>query len=228
VNEAKFELLNVIEIARQTSQGMDYLHAKNIIHRDLKSNNIFLHDDNFTVKIGDFGLATVKSRWSSSGQQAQQPTGSILWMAPEVIKMSEENPYTFQSDVYAFGIVLYELLTGTLPYCHISDKDQILFMVGCGFLKADMMKLRTDTPKALRRLLDMCLSYSRDSRSSFRNVLVSLENLMSSLPKIHKSLSEPILNRTNLQNEDLLSATCSSPKTPVNANMSSFTFASHV
>jgi len=135
VNEAKFELLNVIEIARQTSQGMDYLHAKNIIHRDLKSNNIFLHDDNFTVKIGDFGLATVKSRWSSSGQQAQQPTGSILWMAPEVIKMSEENPYTFQSDVYAFGIVLYELLTGTLPYCHISDKDQILFMLGCGFLR---------------------------------------------------------------------------------------------
>jgi len=228
VNEAKFELLNVIEIARQSSQGMDYLHAKNIIHRDLKSNNIFLHDDNFTVKIGDFGLATVKSRWSPSGQQAQQPTGSILWMAPEVIKMSEDNPYTFQSDVYAFGIVLYELLTGTLPYCHISDKDQILFMVGCGFLKADMVKLRTDTPKALRRLLDTCLSYSRDARTSFRNVLVSLENLMSSLPKIHKSLSEPILNRTNLQNEDLFSANCSSPKTPVNANMSSFTFASHV
>lgn len=226
VNEAKFELLNVIEIARQTSQGMDYLHAKNIIHRDLKSNNIFLHDDNFTVKIGDFGLATVKSRWSSSGQQAQQPTGSILWMAPEVIKMSDENPYTFQSDVYAFGIVLYELLTGTLPYCHISDKDQILFMVGCGFLKVDMVKLRTDVPKALRRLLMMCLSYSRDERSSFRNVLVSLENLMSSLPKIHRSLSEPILNRTNLQNEDLFSASCSSPKTPVNANMASFTFAS--
>jgi len=228
VNEAKFELLNVIEIARQTSQGMDYLHAKNIIHRDLKSNNIFLHDDSYTVKIGDFGLATVKSRWSSSGQFKQQPTGSILWMAPEVIKMSDENPYTFQSDVYAFGIVLYELLTGTLPYCHVSNKDQILFMVGCGFLKPELEKLRTDTPKALRRLLENCLNYSRDERSNFRNVLVSLENLMSSLPKIHRSLSEPILNRTNLQNEDLFSANCSSPKTPVNANLSSFTFASHV
>ena len=42
-----------------------------IFFRDLKSNNIFLHDDNFTVKIGDFGLATVKSRWSPTGQQAQ-------------------------------------------------------------------------------------------------------------------------------------------------------------
>jgi serine/threonine protein kinase len=51
-----------------------YLHAKNIIHRDLKSNNIFLHDDNFTVKIGDFGLATVKSRWKDS-QPVRQPTG---------------------------------------------------------------------------------------------------------------------------------------------------------
>jgi len=248
VNEAKFELLNVIEIARQTSQGMDYLHAKNIIHRDLKSNNIFLHDDNFTVKIGDFGLATVKSRWSGSGQQyKQQPTGSILWMAPEVIKMSEDNPYTFQSDVYAFGIVLYELMTGTLPYNHVSNKDQILFMVGCGFLSPAMEKLRNDTPKALRRLLDNCLNYTRDDRPAFRNVLVSLENLMSSLPKIHRSLSEPILNRyynhtilqysiihnhhafrTNLQNEDLFSNNCSSPKTPVNANLSSFTFASHV
>ena len=48
-----------------------------VLFRDLKSNNIFLHDDNFTVKIGDFGLATVKSRWSGSGQQYKQVTTSV-------------------------------------------------------------------------------------------------------------------------------------------------------
>jgi len=227
VNESKFELLNIIEIARQTSQGIDYLHAKNIIHRDLKSNNIFLHDDNFTVKIGDFGLATVKTRWTSSGQ-FKQPSGSILWMAPEVIKMSEDNPYTFQSDVYAFGIVLYELLTSTLPYSHISNKDQILFMVGRGFLKPAIERLRTDSPKALRRLLLDCLSYNREERPNFRQVLVGLENLMSSLPKIHRSLSEPILNRTNLQGDEIFGENCSSPKSPANPALNSFTFVSNV
>ena len=53
------------------------MHAKHIIHRDLKSNNIFLHDDNFTVKIGDFGLATVKQKWKDS-QQVKQPTGMYI------------------------------------------------------------------------------------------------------------------------------------------------------
>lgn len=221
VNETKFELLTLIEIGRQTAQGMDYLHAKNIIHRDLKSNNIFLHDD-LTVKIGDFGLATVKTLWSGS-QQFHQPTGSILWMAPEVIRMKEENPYSFRSDVYAFGVVLFELLAGQLPYSNINNKDQILFMVGCGYLRPDLNKLRSDTPKALKRLTVDCINFSRDERPIFRQILASLESLLRGLPKITRSASEPNLNRTQLQSDDVL-YTCASPKTPVNFQFGAFPF----
>lgn len=213
VNETKFKLNTLIDIARQAAQGMDYLHAKNIIHRDLKSNNIFLHDD-FSVKIGDFGLATAKVRWSGS-QQSNQPTGSILWMAPEVIRMKNLNPYSFQSDVYAFGIVLYEMLTEQLPYNHINNKDQILFMVGCGKLRPDLTKVRSDCPQALKRCVEDCIKFNRDERPLFRLLLNMLENMLRTMPKFHRSASEPNFTQTQLQNDDFLYM-CSSPKTPVN------------
>ena len=50
---------------------------------------------------------------------------SFFFQAPEVIRMKEENPYTFQSDTYAFGIVLFELVASQLPYSHINNKDQV-------------------------------------------------------------------------------------------------------
>ncbi|XP_065332513.1 raf homolog serine/threonine-protein kinase Raf [Cloeon dipterum] len=213
VMEIKFELLHLIKVAHQIAQGMDYLHAKNIIHRDLKSNNIFLRDD-LTVKIGDFGLATVKANWAGS-QQFHQPAGSILWMAPEVIRMQDESPYSFQSDVYAFGIVLYEVLTGLLPYGNIKNKDQILFMVGQGKLKPDFSKLRPDTPKGMRRLAKNCIKFQRDQRPLFKQILASLDSILYSLPKIQHSVSEPTLNSAQLQSDELLYE-CASPKTPVN------------
>ncbi|XP_019868638.1 raf homolog serine/threonine-protein kinase Raf [Aethina tumida] len=213
VQETKFALFTLIEIGRQTAQGMDYLHAKSIIHRDLKSNNIFLHDD-LTVKIGDFGLATAKTRWSET-QQNRQPTGSILWMAPEIIRMQEDNPYSLESDVYAFGIVLFEMLTGQLPYSHINNKDQILFMVGRGFLTPDLTKIRSDAPKALKRLTEDCIKFNRNERPLFRQIHASLEGLLRNHPKISRSASEPNMNRTQFQSDDFIYA-CPSPKTPVN------------
>uniref|UniRef100_A0A7N6AEH8 non-specific serine/threonine protein kinase n=1 Tax=Anabas testudineus TaxID=64144 RepID=A0A7N6AEH8_ANATE len=213
--ETKFEMIKLIDIARQTAQGMDYLHAKSIIHRDLKSNNIFLHDD-LTVKIGDFGLATVKSRWSGS-HQFEQLSGSILWMAPEVIRLQDKNPYSFQSDVYAFGIVLYELMSGALPYSNINNRDQIIFMVGRGYLSPDLSKVRSNCPKAMKRLMADCLKKKREERPLFPQILASIELLARSLPKIHRSASEPSLNRAGFQTEDFSLYACASPKTPIQA-----------
>ncbi|XP_055015878.1 serine/threonine-protein kinase B-raf isoform X2 [Boleophthalmus pectinirostris] len=213
--ETKFEMIKLIDIARQTAQGMDYLHAKSIIHRDLKSNNIFLHED-LTVKIGDFGLATVKSRWSGS-HQFEQLSGSILWMAPEVIRLQDKNPYSFQSDVYAFGIVLYELMSGALPYSNINNRDQIIFMVGRGYLSPDLSKIRSNCPKAMKRLMAECLKKKREERPLFPQILASIELLARSLPKIHRSASEPSLNRAGFQTEDFSLYACASPKTPIQA-----------
>uniref|UniRef100_A0A667X999 non-specific serine/threonine protein kinase n=1 Tax=Myripristis murdjan TaxID=586833 RepID=A0A667X999_9TELE len=200
VTETKFGTMRRIDVARQTAQGMDYLHAKNIIHRDLKSNNIFLHEG-WTVKIGDFGLATVKSRWSGS-QQVEQPSGSILWMAPEVIRMQDSNPYTFQSDVYGYGVVLFELMSGTLPYSSINNRDQIIFMVGRGYLSPDLSKLYSTSPKSMKRLIIDCLKFKRDERPLFPQILVAIEQVQDLLPKIERSASEPSLHRA-VHAEDL-------------------------
>ncbi|XP_063064126.1 raf-1 proto-oncogene, serine/threonine kinase a isoform X1 [Engraulis encrasicolus] len=210
--ETNFQMFQLIDIARQTAQGMDYLHAKNIIHRDMKSNNIFLHEG-LTVKIGDFGLATVKARWSGS-HQVEQPSGSILWMAPEVIRMEDNNPYSFQSDVYSYGMVLYELMTGELPYSQISSRDQIIFMVGRGYLCPDLSKLYKSCPKAMKRLVADCIKKSKDERPLFPQILSSIELLQHSLPKINRSTSEPSLHRAS-HTEDINSCTFTSMRVPV-------------
>ncbi|XP_066526872.1 RAF proto-oncogene serine/threonine-protein kinase [Hoplias malabaricus] len=194
VQDTNLQMFQLIDIARQTAQGMDYLHAKNIIHRDMKSNNIFLHDA-LTVKIGDFGLATVKTRWSGSHQV--EPSGSVLWMAPEVIRMQDNNPYSFQSDVYSYGIVLYELMTGELPYSMVANRDQIIYMVGRGYLSPDLSKLYKNCPKAMKRLVADCIKKSKDDRPLFPQILASIELLQHSLPKINRSASEPSLHRVS-------------------------------
>ena len=298
VTETKFDQRSLIDVSRQTAQGMHYLQlsiiimillfyiyilillliyfsAKSIIHRDLKSNNIFLHED-LTVKIGDFGLATVKSRFSqipaetttnnslgannqenksapisssssstiipsittspndnnlapiidtsssnsnsssnnsaknnnnsdnnsirtsnqsTSNQAGGQPTGSVLWMAPEVIRMVPPSPYSTQSDVYSFGVVLFELTSGLLPYSSLT-KDSILFMVGRGLLRPDLDEVDPKTPKPLVRLMMECCSFDPIKRPKFQQILASLESLLSSQPSISRSMSEPkSLNR---------------------------------
>uniref|UniRef100_A0AAQ5X4B3 RAF proto-oncogene serine/threonine-protein kinase n=1 Tax=Amphiprion ocellaris TaxID=80972 RepID=A0AAQ5X4B3_AMPOC len=191
---------------------LSYLHAKNIIHRDMKSNNIFLHEG-LTVKIGDFGLATVKARWSGS-HQVEQPSGSILWMAPEVIRMQDNNPYSFQSDVYSYGIVLFELMTGELPYSQIANRDQIIFMVGRGYLSPDLSKLYKNCPKAMKRLVADCIKKSKDERPLFPQILSSIELLQHALPKINRSASEPSLHRAS-HTEDINACTLTSTRLPV-------------
>jgi len=213
VKKEEVTVSKAIRIAIETAQGMEYLHSKKIIHRDLKSSNIFLSSDkdeaHNSVKIGDFGLAKSKKTSVRQGSDSNGPTGSLFWMSPEILNPKlvkpnegeEANPYTIQSDVYAYGVVLFELFSGELPYCNqpFLQPEILIYMVGSGRLSPDLKRLNpkrngngvtkcvgaTRTPEKMRRLMDNCIKYEYDQRpifdeSAHASVLLSLKEIEAS------------------------------------------------
>lgn len=99
-----------VHIMIQICQGVDQAHHQGVIHRDLKSQNIMI-DDELNVKIADFGIALS----SNEAEMTQTNTimGSVHYLAPELARGNVATP---ASDIYSLGILLYELLTGTVPF----------------------------------------------------------------------------------------------------------------
>nr|UMO80404.1 Serine/threonine protein kinase [Pandoravirus aubagnensis] len=107
----------VVKMAYQAAKGMHFLHSSGVVHRDLKSLNLLL-DAKWNVKVSDFGLTRFKSDLArAAGGDAVQ--GTVQWLAPEVLDESTNVDY-MQADVYAFGIVLWEMTTRCEPYAGMS------------------------------------------------------------------------------------------------------------
>ena len=122
---AKLSLWAKVRLMASASAGLKYLHDSRILHRDVKSSNflVFMSDMGGcpSIKIGDFGLAVAKME---SRSKTGSPTmGSQLWMAPEVL---EGAPHNERSDVFSFGIVLFEIATIDTPYRGYSTSAQSL------------------------------------------------------------------------------------------------------
>jgi WNK lysine deficient protein kinase len=97
---------------RQILEGLAYLHARGIIHRDLKCDNIFVNGSQGQVKIGDLGLAAVVTRRRRRGNAASCVVGTPEFMAPEVYA----EDYDERADVYSFGMCVLEMVTLEYPY----------------------------------------------------------------------------------------------------------------
>ena len=100
----------VIKIMSQILSGISYAHRNGVIHRDIKPHNILI-DKEGTVKITDFGIAVALSQ--NSITQTNSILGSVQYISPE---QARGNMVTKQSDIYSLGIVLYEMLTGVVPF----------------------------------------------------------------------------------------------------------------
>ncbi|KAG4944412.1 hypothetical protein JHK85_049058 [Glycine max] len=164
----KDRVIRALEIA----QAMQYLHEQKpkLVHRDLKPSNIFL-DDAMHVRVADFGHA----RFLGDEEMALTgETGTYVYMAPEVIRCE---PYDEKCDVYSFGVMLNELLTGHYPYVETEyGPTKIAIEVVEGNLRP---KLPCDDVGQLRELIDLiCLCWDKNpsTRPSFATITLCLKS----------------------------------------------------
>ncbi|KAJ0068502.1 hypothetical protein NL108_008878, partial [Boleophthalmus pectinirostris] len=143
--------------------GMNYLHLHKIIHRDLKSPNMLITYDD-AVKISDFGTSKELNDKSTKMSFA----GTVAWMAPEVIR---NEPVSEKVDIWSFGVVLWEMLTGEVPYKDV-DSSAIIWGVGNNSLQ---LPVPDSCPDSFKLLLRQCWNCKPRNRPSFRQILLHLD-----------------------------------------------------
>ncbi|XP_051052715.1 non-receptor tyrosine-protein kinase TYK2 isoform X2 [Phodopus roborovskii] len=127
-------LAQLLLFAQQICEGMAYLHGQRYIHRDLAARNVFLDNDRL-VKIGDFGLAKAVPEGHEYYRVREDGDSPVFWYAPECLK---ECKFYYASDVWSFGVTLYELLT----YCDSSQSPPTKFIELIGVTQGQMTVLR--------------------------------------------------------------------------------------
>ncbi|KAI5617677.1 mitogen-activated protein kinase kinase kinase 11-like [Silurus asotus] len=174
----------LVNWAVQIARGMQYLHSEaivTVIHRDLKSNNILLAHpieqkmEGNTLKITDFGLAR---EWQKTTKMST--AGTYAWMAPEVIKSST---FSKGSDVWSYGVLLWELLTGEAPYRGI---DGLAVAYGVAVNKLTL-PIPSTCPEPFAQLMSGCWDQDPHHRPSFASILAQLcaleQQVMEEMPQ---------------------------------------------
>ncbi len=154
IKSAPITTNEAINLAIQIAEGLEAAHKKGIVHRDIKSQNIMITNDG-KVKVMDFGLAKMKG--GSQLTKAGSTLGTLAYMAPEQAKGEEVDQ---QSDIWSFGVVLYEMLTGKMPFAGDYDAAIVYNILN------DEPLLDNIQDSVLRLILKKCLMKDKANRYS--------------------------------------------------------------
>ncbi|KAI5946719.1 Kinase suppressor of Ras 2 [Manis javanica] len=177
------------QIAQEIVKGMGYLHAKGILHKDLKSKNVFY--DNGKVVITDFGLFSISGVLQAGRREDKLriQSGWLCHLAPEIIRQlspdTEEDklPFSKHSDVFALGTIWYELHAREWPF-KTQPAEAIIWQMGTG-MKPNLSQIGMG--KEISDILLFCWAFEQEERPTFTKLMDMLEKL----PKRNRRLSHP-------------------------------------
>ncbi|KAJ7945015.1 Protein kinase family protein [Quillaja saponaria] len=199
-----FSIPVVIDLMLQVARGMEYLHSRKIYHGNLDPSNIFLKARNssegyFQAKVSGFGLSSIKdysSRTSPNETPKEELTNPSIWYAPEVLTEQEQpgstsnSKYTEKADVYSFGMLSFELLTGKIPFedNHLQgEKSSRNIKVG------ERPLFPFPSPKYIVSLIKKCWQTDPTQRPSFSSICRILRNIKKFLA-MNPEQNQPGLN----------------------------------
>ncbi|KAG6486518.1 hypothetical protein ZIOFF_055094 [Zingiber officinale] len=149
----------VSSYTKQILNGLNYLHERNVVHRDIKCANILVHV-NGLVKLADFGLAKEMSKFN----MLKSCRGSVYWMAPEVV--NPRRTYGQAADIWSLGCTVLEMLTRQIPYPHL-ELMQALYKIGHGEPPTIPDSLSRDARDFIRK----CVQVNPDDRPNASQLL---------------------------------------------------------
>jgi len=177
---SRWNVFVVEKILAEIAAGMAFLHGLNIVHADLKPQNVLL-TNRLTVKLADFGLSEILHSRAARSSREIDSFGTPEYMSPELLNafiedhanMDHAKVDLFAADVFAFAIVAWETITGRAPYVDVAkSKFTVMRKVRHGF----RLPLRsTDCPPSLRSMVTRCWATSANERPTFDSVLNLLD-----------------------------------------------------